>query len=437
MNPNNSIISHLYQLFLQSTGVTTDSRKIEKGNLFFALKGPNFDGNRYAGKALEAGASYAVVDDFSLPENDRFIRVPDVLEALQMLAGTYRNSLSIPVIGITGSNGKTTTKELVHAVLSQKFKTSTTVGNLNNHIGIPLTLLRIPADAEMAVVEMGANHQQEIAGYCTYANPSFGLITNCGKAHLEGFGGVEGIRKGKGELFDHLAKNNATVFVCRDFDYFHEMVKTRNLQNTIWYGTSGDAEIKGNVLNAEPFLHVEIVSGFEQPFVIETQLVGDYNIYNVLAATTIGKYFGISAHAIKSAIENYQPDNSRSQLIHKDGNDIILDAYNANPNSMQLAIENFAKLPAERKLVLLGDMFELGAQSREEHLKLIELLQKNKIENAVLVGASFFALETKPYLKFQTTSECKTYLQKASIENYTILIKGSRGMKMEVLQEVL
>ena len=420
----------LFQLFKQSTGITTDTRKVEPGNLFFALKGSNFNGNLFAEKALVAGASFAVVDDATLPAREGLILVDDVLSALQKLAGYYRSTLDIPVIGITGSNGKTTTKELIHVVLSQKFRTSTTVGNLNNHIGIPLTLLRIPADAEIAVIEMGANHQMEIAGYCTYTNPTHGIITNCGKAHLEGFGGVEGIRKGKGELFDHLALHESTVFACHDFDYFLSMLAERNLNHVEWYGTTQNADVTGKVIHAEPFLDVHISTGFEKAFTIHTQLVGDYNIYNVLAAVTIGRYFGVAPDAIQSAIEHYTPDNSRSQLVQKDGNAIILDAYNANPSSMAAAIRNFANMHAGKKILMLGAMAELGAESLQEHKEIAALIGEFTWDDVVLVGGDFGKID-HPYTFFPSSAEAANWWRSQHITGATILLKGSRSTAME------
>lgn len=425
----------LYNIFREHPSVTTDTRKIKSGDIFFALKGPKFNGNTYAAKALEAGAAFAVVDDPTLPYNDRFLWVDNVLTALQELAGYYRNTLNIPVIGITGSNGKTTTKELIHTVLSSKFRTSTTEGNLNNHIGIPLTLLRIPKNAEIAVIEMGANHQKEIEAYCRYAKPSHGLITNCGKAHLEGFGGEMGVRKGKGELFDFLKANEGHAFVCSDFEYFHEMVAERRLHKLLWYGTNNMASVAGIVKNAAPFLEVEIKTGFEKPFTISTQLVGDYNIYNVLAAVSIGRFFGVSAAQIKRAIETYSPDNSRSQLIRKDGNIIVLDAYNANPSSMAAAIRNYAALEGDKKVLMLGAMAELGEESEEEHRNIIALINSYSWYKVMLVGGDF-AKTNHDYLYFKSALEAGEWWKKNKEEGLTILLKGSRSTAMEKVLDV-
>jgi UDP-N-acetylmuramoyl-tripeptide--D-alanyl-D-alanine ligase len=425
----------LYQIFQEHSSVTTDTRKIKKGDIFFALKGPNFDGNLYAAKALEEGAAYAVVDNPSLTFNERFLFVEDVLMTLQELAGYYRTTLTIPVIGITGSNGKTTTKELVHAVLSAKFRTSTTAGNLNNHIGIPLTLLRIPKDAEIAVIEMGANHQKEIEHYCRYAKPTHGIITNCGKAHLEGFGGEIGVRKGKGELFDFIKANKGQAFVCSDFGYFHEMVSERKMEQVVWYGTNIAAEVIGSVKKADPFLEVEITTGFEEPLTISTQMVGDYNLYNVLSAVSIGRFFGVSAAQIKRAIEAYSPDNSRSQLIRKEGNTIILDAYNANPSSMAAAIRNYAALEGEKKVLMLGAMAELGEESEEEHKNIIRLIDGYSWYKVILVGGDF-AQTRHDYLYFKNAEEAGDWWKCNKEEGLTILLKGSRSTAMEKVLNV-
>ncbi|MFM9909266.1 MAG: UDP-N-acetylmuramoyl-tripeptide--D-alanyl-D-alanine ligase, partial [Chitinophagaceae bacterium] len=318
-------IEQLYQLYQQYPSVQTDTRKLKKGDLFFALKGPSFNGNSFAQLALEAGAAYAVIDEEEFSINNKTILVDDVLKTLQELALYHRKRLSIPFIAITGSNGKTTTKELVYAVLSGTFKTYTTKGNLNNHIGIPLTILDVQPDAEIAVIEMGANHQKEIEGYCTYTLPTHGIITNCGKAHLEGFGGIEGVRKGKGELFSYLKQTNGTAFVMWDYDYLREMSK--GIPELITYGTK-DASVTGKALESEPFLNVAIEKGISIKN-IHTQLVGEYNLPNVLVAVTIGCHFNVKAENIKKAIETYVPSNSRSQLVKLRDNDIILDAYNA------------------------------------------------------------------------------------------------------------
>ncbi len=419
-------IEELYQLFLQHPGVQTDTRKLVKGDLYFALKGENFNGNLFAVKALENGAAYAIVDEHINQNDPRIIQVEDVLQTLQQLAKYHRQQFNIPFIAITGSNGKTTTKELMHAVLSSHFKTYTTEGNLNNHIGIPLTLLKVKADAEIAVVEMGANHQKEIASYCTYTLPTHGLINNVGKAHLEGFGGIEGVKKGKGELFDFIREANGSIFINTDLEYLEEMSK--GIRKKITYGVD-DANTRGRLISSEPFLIVKIESD-EAIGEIKTQLVGDYNLPNVLAAVCVGKHFAIPAQKIKAAIENYQPSNSRSQLVEKDTNKIILDAYNANPSSMKLAIENFAKLPAEKKVLMLGGMAELGDASLAEHQAIIHLIQQYNWDKVVLVGGDFKKIE-QPFLYFSSSSEAGQWLQQQGFTHTHFLIKGSRSMKME------
>ena len=354
-------IPELYAHYLKHPSVQTDTRKLQKGDIFFALKGENFNGNKFAKQALDAGASLAVIDEKEFEIPGKTMLVENVLLTLQQLALFHREKFTIPFIAITGSNGKTTTKELVHAVLSSHFKTYTTEGNLNNHIGIPLTILRIKPDAQMAVIEMGANHIGEIASYCKYALPTHGIITNCGKAHLEGFGSIEGVRKGKGELYDHLrTRNDGFAFVMWDYEYLREMSK--GISGIIKYGTR-DAHVVGQVKSNEPFLEIEVTQGLENGK-INTQLVGDYNFPNVLAAVTVGDFFNVPEEKIRKAIENYTPSNSRSQLLEKGTNKIILDAYNANPSSMKLAIENFAKIPSPNKVLLLGDQFWIQINRR-------------------------------------------------------------------------
>ncbi len=427
-------ISFLYEQYKQHPQVQTDTRKLKTGDLYFALKGPNFNGNNFALAALETGASFAIVDEpiaNSESFENRILQVDDVLTTLQSLAKHHRSQFSIPFIGITGSNGKTTTKELVYAVLSSHFKTYTTQGNLNNHIGVPLTLLSIGSDAEMAVIEMGANHLNEIASYCEYAMPNYGLITNCGKAHLEGFGSEDGVKKGKGELFDSLRLHKGTAFVMSDYDYLVNMSKA--IGEVVTYGnTSGNLQASANTVNG--FLQVNFTKG--SPIqTIQTQLVGEYNLPNILAAVSIGLYFKVPAEKIKSAIENYAPTNSRSQLLKWNNNDVILDAYNANPSSMQLAIENFAKLKAQHKIVCIGGMKELGDTSLTEHQGLIHLLEKNEWEKVILVGGDFENCKHN-YLYFPNALDAKTWLAQQQFNNRTILIKGSRGIRMEQVIEL-
>lgn len=420
-------IQALYKIYLQYPIVITDTRKIEKDALFFALKGPSFDGNTFAQKALEAGARYAIIDDPKYQINDQCLLVDNVLDTLQQLAKRHRESFAIPFIGITGSNGKTTTKELVHAVLSQQYKTYFTQGNLNNHIGVPLTILSIQSDAEIAIIEMGANHQKEIQGYCQYAQPTIGIITNCGKAHLEGFGGIEGVRKGKGELYDYIRENGGSAFAYDDYDYLHEMSKGINPIH--WYGTS-QGEIVGKEIGNDPFLQVEITNGFSENTIINSQLVGSYNLPNILCAVAIGKTFDIEVGKIQKAIQEYQPSNSRSQLIQIGSNHIILDAYNANPTSMTAAIQNFTKLNAPKKVLMIGGMMELGETSIEEHKNILALIRQNSWDKVVFVGGDFGHIDVSPYLYFPDSQAAREWYKAQHFEQAEILIKGSNSMHM-------
>ena len=425
-------ITDLYKLYKEHHSVQTDTRKLKPGDIFFALKGPSFNGNEFAKKAIDEGASYAVIDEQEFEIPGKTILVNDVLTALQQLAKHHRRQFSIPFIAITGSNGKTTTKELIHAVLATTYKTYTTEGNLNNHIGVPLTILKIKNDAEIAVIEMGANHIGEIASYCQIALPTHGLITNCGKAHLEGFGSEEGVRKAKGELFDFLRTlTHGNAFVMWDYDYLQQMSK--GIPGIIKYGTKGDAHVIGEVFKTNPLLEVKIVQGLDNGG-IKTQLVGEYNLPNVLAAVTVGKFFKVPETKIKSAIENYVPSNSRSQLIQKGTNRIVLDAYNANPSSMKLAIDNFSKINGD-KILILGSMAELGKESEKEHRELIEQIKDHQWKDVVLVGNEFQKI-SHPFHQFKNSDEVRSWMQKQEFENKNILIKGSRSMQMEkVLSE--
>lgn len=447
-------IERLYQIFLRYPSIQTDTRKLKEGDLFFALKGPNFNGNLFAVSALERGAAYAVIDEMPRGEagvedsiagtdaggalSERLILVEDVLSTLQALALHHRRQLEIPFIAITGSNGKTTTKELVHAVLSSTYTTYTTAGNLNNHIGVPLTILSVKTDAQFAVIEMGANHQKEIESYCAYTLPTHGIITNAGKAHLEGFGGPEGVKKGKGELYDFLRQHDGTAFVMWDYDYLREMSK--GIPHILRYGTH-DADVMGvsDPASTGSFLRVGITGGAATG-TISTQLVGDYNLPNVLVAVAVGKHFGVPDQRIREAIEAYTPSNSRSQLIHKDGNHIILDAYNANPSSMRAAIENFARLNADGggagggKVLILGAMAELGDGSLDEHRRIVELIGRYPWRKVVLVGGDFLRIDN-PYLSFANSREAASWLQGAGLTDVWLLIKGSRSMKMEEVLE--
>ena len=424
-------ISDLYEIYKSFPQVQTDTRQLKKGDLYFALKGPNFNGNEFALQALEQGAAYAIVDepvDASEQLQKRILLVEDVLSSLQALAKFHRAQFNIPFIAITGSNGKTTTKELVAAVLSSHYTIYTTKGNLNNHIGVPLTLLSIQKDAQFAIIEMGANHLKEIESYCSYTLPTHGMITNCGKAHLEGFGSEEGVRKGKGELFDYLRAHQGTVFLMQDFDYLVKM--TQGISNIIGYGKE-HGQIQGDAIDHNGMLTVQIKKGIEIDS-IQTHLVGNYNLPNVLAAVAIGHHFKVPNDKIKMAIENYIPSNSRSQLLNWNNNEVILDAYNANPSSMKLAVENFAKMNKQNKMVCLGGMRELGADTLMEHQMLIDQLKETNWKQVMLVGSEFKPCNHN-FLYFDTVLEAKAWLQAQELKGYTLLIKGSRGIQMEQL----
>ncbi len=421
----------LYEIYKSYPQVQTDTRQLKKGDLYFALKGPNFNGNEFALQALEQGAAYAIVDepvDASEQLQKRILLVEDVLTSLQAIAKFHRAQFNIPFIAITGSNGKTTTKELVAAVLSSHYTIYTTKGNLNNHIGVPLTLLSIQKDAQFAIIEMGANHLKEIESYCSYTLPTHGMITNCGKAHLEGFGSEEGVRKGKGELFDYLRAHQGTVFLMQDFDYLVKM--TQGISNIIGYGKE-HGQIQANAIDHNGMLTVQIKKGIEIDS-IQTHLVGNYNLPNVLAAVAIGHHFKVPNDKIKMAIENYIPSNSRSQLLNWNNNEVILDAYNANPSSMKLAVENFARMNKQNKMVCLGGMRELGADTLMEHQMLIDQLKQTNWKNVLLVGSEFKPCDHN-FLYFDTVLEAKAWLQAQELKGYTLLIKGSRGIQMEQL----
>ena len=442
MKQNESGISmaQLYEIYKAHSSIQTDTRQLKKGDIYFALKGPNFNGNEFAISALEKGATYAIVDEpIQAPNNfkDQIIVVDDVLTSLQALAKFHREQFTIPFIAITGSNGKTTTKELVAAVLSSHYTTYTTKGNLNNHIGVPLTLLSIQNDAQMAIIEMGANHLNEIKSYCNYTLPTHGLINNCGKAHLEGFGSEEGVKKGKGELFDFLKMHQGVAFVNSDLAYLEKM--SAGISTIITYGNhSGALQARATENISSPhtgYLTIEITKSKNPTLVnkqIKTKLVGAYNLPNVLAAICIGLYFNVPEQKIITAIENYTPNNSRSQLIDWQNNKVILDAYNANPSSMQLAIENFSKMKVPNKVLCLGAMRELGKESQSEHQALIELINKNNFEEVILVGKEFENCQHH-YTYFENSEAARKWLEQKNISNSYLLIKGSRSIQMEKL----
>jgi UDP-N-acetylmuramoyl-tripeptide--D-alanyl-D-alanine ligase len=413
----------LYNLYQQHFLVDTDTRNIRKNTIFFALKGDNFNGNTFAEQALKLGASYAVVDEKEFQTNDRILLVADVLKALQELANFHRKQLHIPIIGLTGSNGKTTTKELIHVVLSKKFNTIATKGNLNNHIGVPLTLLSMTNKTELGIVEMGANHQKEIEFLCTICEPDFGYITNFGKAHLEGFGGVEGVIKGKSELYTFLKANQKTAFVNADDAI--QVEKTKEIKSVSF--TTKTIQF----LEVNPFVKLSYGNT-----TIQSNLIGKYNFTNIAAAIAMGTYFKISETAIKEAIESYIPANNRSQILTTKYNTIILDAYNANPSSMQVALENFDTLKAPSKVVILGDMFELGKESEHEHQAIVDLATAFNFDETYFVGENFNIAKTnKP--QFKTYQVFEDFLKKNPLKNHSILIKGSRGMRLERILEFI
>ena len=419
-------IANLHSLFLECSSVSTDTRKIEKNSLFVALKGDNFDANTFAKEALEKGAKYVVIDNPTYLIDNRTLLVKDSLIALQELAKYHRTFLGLPIIALTGSNGKTTTKELIHAVLSKKYNTLATIGNLNNHIGVPLTLLRFTKETEIGIVEMGANHQKEIEFLCQIAQPDYGYITNFGKAHLEGFGGVEGVIKGKSEMYDYLRDNNKIVFVNLDDSIQKE--KSTNIKRFSFSLNDSTADVKISTIEANPM--VKIIFNNQT---IQSHLIGIYNANNINAAITIGNYFKVSDELIKEAIENYIPENNRSQLIHKNGNEIILDAYNANPSSMAAAIANFIQLEKKNKIAILGDMFELGEESHNEHEKIVDLLINETSISTYFIGKDFYANQTSnTHLKFFENFENFAAFLKTNLPNNNLLlIKGSRGMALE------
>lgn len=422
-------LNKLYDLFIKSTGICTDTRKLIDGNIFFALKGPSFNGNEYAERALENGASFAVIDEKEFKKNSKYILVDDVLFSLQELSKYHRKQLNIPIVAITGSNGKTTTKELMAAVLKTSFKTFATEGNLNNHIGVPLSLLSIKKEHEIAIIEMGANHQGEIAAYCQWVLPKFGLITNIGSAHLEGFGGIEGVIKGKTELYKALAKNDGLAFYNGDDNLLNE--KSKIINQRISYGLNSTADYTFKLISENPF--VKIAFKNEE---IASNLTGGYNATNIMVAATIGTHFGVSSKDIKKGIENYFPDNNRSQIIEKNDIKYIMDAYNANPTSMQAALESFSKMDASKKMIIIGDMFELGASSDDEHLRILELVNSLSFDKILAVGEKFAMHMQKFNFQFlPNTQEVKNWLQLQNLKDYTILVKGSRGMKLEGVLE--
>jgi UDP-N-acetylmuramoyl-tripeptide--D-alanyl-D-alanine ligase len=428
----------LYEIYLQHPEIITDTRKLSNGCLFFALKGDKFDGNRFAANALENGASFAIVDDAKVCNSDRFLLVEDVLSSLQALAKHHRKQFDIPVIGITGSNGKTTTKELLSVVLSAHYQTHFTKGNFNNHIGVPLTLLSMPKETEVAVIEMGANHIGEIDFLCNIALPTHGIITNIGKAHLEGFGSLEGVKQAKSELYRFLQNNKGLVFINKDEKYLTQLSK-RNEKKIFYKATTTikDTNYTTRLVDEFPFLNVQFETDQKEIITINSQLIGRYNFNNIMTAICLGNYFKVPDLKIKQAIESYQPGNNRSQIVKKETNTFILDAYNANPSSMKNAMENFKKIKEQPKIAILGDMLELGEDSTKEHKHLYMYAKKCNVNMLVFVGAEFDKIKAKKTLNnilhFTDVEKCKEWFQSQLFSNTLFLIKGSRGIKLEVL----
>ncbi len=432
-------IHSLYEILKEHPIVTTDSRNTPKGSIFFALKGARFNGNQYATKALESGCSYAIVDDAEYAISPNIILVNDCLKTLQQLANYHRNILKIPIIAITGTNGKTTTKELVTSVLSKEHKTISTEGNLNNHIGVPLTLLRMKKDDEIAVIEMGANHIGEIKTLCEIAEPNYGLITNIGHAHLEGFGSYENIIRTKGELYDYIrTRKEGKLFVDYDNPILRKL--SENI-TSIYYGLENDNEqfVTGKVISANPYLTFQWKMA-KNYHTVETKLIGDYNLSNALAAITIGKYFGINGDLISKAISEYKPNNNRSQLKETNKNMLIVDSYNANPTSMLAALQNFEHMNVKNKVLILGEMKELGSDSRMEHQRIIDYIQHHEFSKVFLVGENFkhiIPTSNNFFTNFANVNELLEYLQKNPIEGNYVLLKGSRGVQLEKAIEFL
>jgi UDP-N-acetylmuramoyl-tripeptide--D-alanyl-D-alanine ligase len=423
----------IYSQFLLSGKVTTDTRKLEEGSIFFALKGPSFNGNLFAKLALDSGCSMAVVDEEVGFTHPNLIRVKNVLEALQGIALLYRRSLKIPFLAITGSNGKTTTKELVRDVLQKKFKVHATKGNLNNHIGIPLTILSIPKDCEFAVIEMGANHQNEIKSYCEYSEPDFGLITNIGKAHLEGFGGIEGVKKGKKELYDYLNQHGGYIFCNTELDAIKEI--TTGLKNLLPFGYAVEG-FRVNLMAETPaVVYSSELNGERSEY--HTNLAGGFNLQNIISAIAIGRYFGVQENKIHEAITEYNPENNRSQIVQTSRNKLIMDAYNANPSSLENALISLSHQKNADCYFVIGDMLELGIEGEEEHRKILKKINELELEG-ITVGPIFYALQKELGTRgFHTNEEARAFLEQTLLNNKLILIKGSRGIRLEEVVTVL
>lgn len=427
-------IDQLYGIFLRHPVISTDSRKIIPGSLFFALKGEQFDGNLFVSEALEKGAAYVVTSHPGPAPDDRYLLVADPLIALQEIAAHHRRQFSFPVIAVTGTNGKTTTKELITAVLSKKYNCLSTEGNLNNHIGVPLTLLKIRPETGIAVIEMGANHAGEIDRLCKIAQPNFGIITNIGKAHLEGFGSFGGVIAAKSELYRHIAREGTMLFVNRDDALLNELAEGIP---QIQYSSPDHSCYQGQLVSSDPFVVLDLI-GTTAKTRINSRLFGAYNFYNILAAASIGNFFGVRVEAIKEAIEGYTPVNNRSQVVQGKRNLLILDAYNANPSSMAAALQNFARSGYADKMIILGDMLELGTESVHEHREILRMAAELGLHDALFIGPVFASLPgTDPSRIFGSSQAAREYLLAYPFSGKTILIKGSRGMKLEVVKDAL
>lgn len=431
-------IQDLYQLFLKYPQVSTDTRNIKPGSLFFALKGDSFNGNTFAGQALELGAEYVVIDEPEFEKGSHFILVDNVLETLQDLARYHRQLLQIPVVGVTGTNGKTTTKELLYAVLSQKYKAFATQGNLNNHIGVPLSLLAVDSSYEIAIIEMGANHVGEIAFLCNIAQPTHGLISNVGKAHLEGFGSFEGVKKAKGELYDYLKETSGTLFLQGNNPHLIEMAAARGIaeDRTVHYGYSELNDVFGRLVSADPYLSIAWENkGDGVTYNVQTKLTGSYNLENFLAAIAVGLCFGVNPQDINRGIEAYSPTNNRSQITKTERNTVIADFYNANASSMSAALDNMSALGVPHKVVILGDMFELGAESFEEHARVIFKAKALGVDRLIFIGKEFYRHWDEEAEYYESTEAAQEAV--SLISDSFILLKASRGMTFEKLLEVL
>ncbi|MGE5394214.1 MAG: UDP-N-acetylmuramoyl-tripeptide--D-alanyl-D-alanine ligase [Candidatus Saccharibacteria bacterium] len=427
-------IASIYQLFKQYPVVTTDTRNIPANSIFFSLKGEKFNGNSFASEALQKGAAYAVIDEAAYAVSDRMILVDDVLKCLQQLANYHRRELKIPVFAITGTNGKTTTKELIAAVLAKRYRIHFTQGNLNNHIGVPLTLLSMTSQTEMAIIEMGANHPGEIRMLCEIADPDFGLVTNMGKAHLEGFGSFEGVIKTKSEMYDYLRQKGGKCFINADNPL---LIKQAGILEQITYGKTSGCYLMGELASTE--YHLVVKALFPKGWLyLKSKLIGDYNFENLLAAACVGKYFEVDPLLIQKALEEYTPSNNRSQLIKGESNTIIMDAYNANPTSMMMALTNFVGINNDNKCLILGDMLELGEVSDAEHQKIVDYIEANTFPEVMLVGPQFKKTTAgQEKKKFDNVELLFNYLQTHPVNNKLILVKGSRGIHLEKILELI